>query len=525
MQCPSCGLYHPARYEQCVSCGSKLSLETPQPESQQEENTAAPGRMPRLRNTENAPGNKFKFKFSASIGILVTVGLFLATAGGTYFFFSRPPESDRLLNEGQKQLANGQFAFAQKTLEQAISRKRNDPKLLLTLARAYVGTDQLEKAWSCVSQAQQLGAGLMTDPQLSSDLANYYRQRNQYQRATELLRPLANENVANKKNELADLDALWGDEAFREGNIEQAMKCWEEVKTLQAGTRVAECDTRLSSIYQKMAGIYAAKNDSEASLNYLAKLNSLAPSQQSYEQSSDLYAQQGKLELAIDQLKRAIKSGSGSVELNNKLASLMAKRGKELLDAGDTDAGYGYLQQSKSLDARIKLPTVALRSVKIRQDSGSITASGEVWNPGPNAVNYLSLRADLFDTKGGKVLSSKEQRVVDEFVPPLTAQEAKAFTLTTNLPEIQEGVELKVYLDGSFYRSYPIQESGTKPTNTAKLDKNTTTASGPDSPRPNTTPEPNQPKPAPEPATTPIQAPTPSTGGLSPEERTMKDLE
>ncbi|MBY0357089.1 MAG: tetratricopeptide repeat protein [Candidatus Obscuribacterales bacterium] len=525
MQCPSCGLYHPSRYEQCVSCGSKLRAQ----EIVQEQETQS-GHIASLRQrNESSEKPKFNFnlqeffaklpKSSNKTGLIIMAAIFLATAGGTYFFLSRPAESDRLLEQGQKELANGQYAFAQKTLEKAVALKPTDPKLFLNLARSYIGTDQLEKAWSCISQAQQLGTGLMSDPELSTELANYYRQKNQYQRAAELLRPFS-----DKKVELADLDALWGDESFRQGDIEQAMKCWEEVRDLNCGSRMSECDTRLATIYQKMANIQMAKNNNEGALNYLAKLNNVAPNPQSYEKTSDLYAQLGKTDLAIDQLKRAIKSGSGSVELNNKLASLMLARGKELIDAGDTDTGYGYIQQAKSLDTKIKVSQATLRSVKVAPDGDMLVISGEIWNPGASSINYLVIKSEITDSKTNRVLATKEQRVIDEFEPPLGSNSAKPFSFTATIPDSDGEQQLKLSMNGIFYRAYSIQsvEPAVKPAPT--FDKKPS-ASGPDSPRGAEPPvAPQRPEPAAPPALRPEIPATPGDN-MTPEERTMKELE
>ncbi|MBX9688771.1 MAG: tetratricopeptide repeat protein [Candidatus Obscuribacterales bacterium] len=519
MQCPGCGLYHPARYDQCVSCGRKLN-ESAAPQDEEPavsnyQDEAEPEQEdddePRARRRKTQSSQK---GLSKGLGLTIAAGILLASAGGTYFFLSRPPESDRLLSEGQKQLANGQFAFAQKTLEQAMAIKPSDPKILLSLARAYVGTDQVEKAWTCISQAQQSGSGVMSDPQLSSDLAKYYVQRNQYARAAELLRPLAQQNVPHKKTELSDLDALWGDDCFNKGDTTQALKCWEEIKNLAEGSRFNEADTRLATIYQKMSNELLAKDDVDGALNCLNNLNTIAPSPQTFEKVADLYAKQAKLDLAIDQLRRAIKLGNGSKELNRKLAGLLSRRGKELLDSGDTETGYAYLQQAQGFDNGMKLPSVALRSINVAVDSlsGQLRASGEAWNPGPNQVSGLTVRAELFDTQSSQAIWSKEQKLVDEFVPPLQAKESKAFDLSGPMPN-QEGLEMRIYLDGSLYKSYPLKSQS--PANSA----------------PHLAPPINRgPEPSPQPVP-PIQAtPNPTPGaptqpGLTPEERTLRDLE
>ncbi|MBX9573364.1 MAG: tetratricopeptide repeat protein [Candidatus Obscuribacterales bacterium] len=550
MQCPGCGLYHPARYEQCVSCGRSFTgqddavatepkppgafknqrkVQTPVKQEELDESDEEED-AEEIEDDEDLPKRnrpKKKGGLPLGLGITIAAGILLASAGGTYFFLSRPPESDRLLSEGQKELANGQYAFAQKTLEQAMALKPNDPTILMTLARAYVGTDQVERAWSCISQATQSGKGIASDPQLASDLAKFYVQRNQYARAADLLRPLAEANVPHKKTELADLNALWGDACFNRGDTAQALKCWEEIKSLGEGSRFNECDTRLATIYQKMSNDMLAKDNIEGALTSLSNLNNIAPSPQSYEKTSDLYAKTGKLDLAIDQLRRAIKLGNGSHDLNRKLAGLLAKRGKELLDKGDAETGYAYLQQAQGLDSRVKVPTVALRGIHLDVDNaaGGIRCQGEAWNPGPASVAYLHVKTELYDTKTSQVLWSREQRVVDEFVPPLGANETRAFDISgPGAPREDGSVELRVYLDGSLYKSYPIGTASNSPDSAEpempRPAPDRTQQAPPPPPQ-----QPAQPPPVAPPSRPIEQTPLPNSGGLTPEERTMRDLE
>src|SRR5262249_11284883 len=160
------------------------------------------------------------------------------------------------------------------------------------------------------------------------ELANFYRQHQQWDRATDLLRPLAQAGIEGKDAELADLDGLWGDECLRNGDLNQAMKCWEEVRTIGKGTRVSEVDSRLATIYQKYANNLMSSNDDSKALDYLTKLSVLAPTADTYEKVADIYEKQGQLELAIDQLRKATKLDNRDPLLDRKLAMLMVKRGK-----------------------------------------------------------------------------------------------------------------------------------------------------------------------------------------------------
>lgn len=502
MKCPGCGLYHPPQYESCVSCGTKLSAQanenedaagpvviTARPAASDVEAQPSESRR-RSKHVQSAGSDDelepspeslrrskhvrsgFKSGTPTSLGILVAVTVLLVSAGATFFFITKPPDDQRLYDQGQKELQNGQYAFAVKTLNQALSLRTKDPKVYLSLARAYVGVDQVEKAWDCIKQAQQLGAGVASEPALASDLANYYRQRSKYDRAVELLRPLAQAGIPGKKAELADLDALWGDEALRSGKVEHALKCWEEVRGLREGSRYSEAEARLATIYQKLANAAANNKDDTKALAYLSKLNNIAQNARNYEMASDIYDRTGELELAIDQLRKAIHLSTKNSLLDKKLGSLLSRRGKELLDAGNTDAGYGYLQQAKDLNGDSKVPEVTLRNLFAGFDASHMPKiSGEVWNPTERAINSLNLKVELYDNISDKSLWTKEQKMVDEFVPPLGAKDTRAFEFVSTAPAKANGtVEFRVYIDGNLYKSYPIGKKG-KVLATAKGDK------------------------------------------------------
>ena len=605
MKCPGCGLYHPPQYENCVSCGVKLKSQEPtnqdvagpsvvtteRPATRDNESSSRRGRRGPNRNeqraeleqelafrdderapdpnrsreeVEEASENEFdmserppdsvrrskhlkggfKSGVPTSVGILVALTVVLISAGAVFFFVTKQPDDQRLVEQGQKELQNGQYAFAVTTLNHALSLRKKDGKVYLALARAYVGVDQVEKAWDCISQAQQLGLGVVAEPALASDLANYYRQRGKYERAIELLRPLAKAGITGKKAELADLDALWGDESLRSGKIEQALKCWEEVRDLREGSRYGEADARLATIYQKCANAAANDNDDAKALVYLSKLNNINQNARNYEMASDIYVRTGELELGIDQLRKAMKNGARNPVLEKKLSLLLNKRGKELLDQGNTDAGLGYLQQAKDMNGDSKVPEIALRNVDTSFEGGSHLPkiSGEVWNPSEKSINSLNLKVELYDNKNSRVVWFKDQKVVDEFVPPLGAKDAKPFEFLAGDPVRNDGsAEFRIYLDGTLYKSYPIG----KKDRTAKSDddsdsKPSLSALKPipsvDRPKPKPKPvlaQPEVPKAdtstttiAPSPNPVPTVDPTPPiTRGTSSEEKTMKDLE
>lgn len=552
MKCPSCGLYHPNQYDRCVSCGATFkegeehahddehsskssSVETmerpigePDELAYEEAKTHPPRRSKSL-------GVSMQSRLPTMLGALTAVTVLLVSAGATIFFLTKTPDEERLFVKGKKELANGQYAFAVATLEQAAALRNKDPRVFLALARAYVGVDQVEKAWDAISQAQQLGAGVVEEPQLASDLANYYRQRGKYEKALDLLRPLAKNNVPGKKAELADLDALYGDEALRTGNIDLALRCWEEVRDLREGSRFGEAEARLATIYQKMASNFAAKNDDQKALNYLNKLNAIAQNAKNYEMASDLYEKNEKLDLAIDQLRLAIKYSTHNPVYERKLAALLTRRGKELLDSGDTDAGYGYLQQAKNIDPTNALPSVTLRGVNVGLEGGLPKISGEIWNPSDDPVNSLNVKVELVDTVSKRVLWTRDQKVVDEFVQPLQGRDSKSIDFVAGSPVRMNGTnEFRVYLDGKMYKSYRLGEK----TKTGGLDSDSHSAttdsdnsgSALSRVRPHVEPREATPAPAPERTQLPDVSPVPPPEPLpktheSAEDKTMKDLD
>ncbi len=394
-----------------------------------------------------------------ALGVTVAVVILLLSAGVTIYFLTRPTDDQRLYNEGRQQLESGQYAFALKTLLKAQAATPNNPQVLLALARCYVGVDQIDKAWDCINQAQQLGSAVVSEPKLASDMANYYRQHQQYDRALELLRPLAQANIPGKKAELADLDALWGDEALSNNDLPLALKCWEEVRELKDGSRYSEVDARLTTIYQKMATQAIAARDEETALTYLNRLNAMAPNALCYKQASEIYEHKGQLDYAIDQLKHAMDLGANGDTIQSKYATLLDRRGKELIDLGDTSAGYGYLQQAESLDKSLTKAKVVLRNGKVVLDpqNGLASLSGEVWNPGGNTISYLTMRTELWDPLASRILWQHEQKIVDEFMPPLAENESRTINLSCGIPLKKDTVaQMRVYFDGELYKSYQV---------------------------------------------------------------------
>ncbi len=586
MRCPGCGLYHPSQYEDCVSCGMSMKTTSPSDVGFEEADMSERGQSASSRARAASPSkagvaagdrrrqsgehmrnghdyiddqddspagekvskgkrrsshlkHQSKAGIPTSTGLMTGLVILLVTAGATFFFLTRTPDDERVLQKGREELSRNQYAFAVETLERAAKLKPKDPRVFLLLARAYVGISDVDKAWQAISHAQQLGQGVVAEPDLASDLANYYMKRQQYAKAIELLRPLAQQNIGDKKAELADLDAAYGDTLLGKEDLEGALKCWEEVRDLKAGSRLDEAEARLATIYEKMANKFAAEHKDTEAIAYLSKLTSMAHNPKHYLAMADIYERGDKLDLAIEQLRKANEL-SKSAELQKRLSTLLAKRGKELLDSGQDDVGYAYLQQARSMDASNAVPDLALRKIDVGLDpfTHMPRIQGEVWNPGDTDVGKLSLRAELFDNKTQHSLWSKDTRVVDEFVKPLGGHDSKAFNFTANVPSRMDGtVEFRMYLNNSLYKAYTLE----------KRTKGSDTASGA-SDEPPLAPAIKR---APEPVSAPSDAatappvapgvpgsrvnPPPATAGsaqggaqpntTSPEEKTLKDLD
>jgi tetratricopeptide (TPR) repeat protein len=499
---------------------------------------------PAYRPARRSSHTKQRSRFAPLLTVLGIIFVIGVAGAGAFYLIMKAPDDKRLQDKGEHELANAQYAFAVQSLSKAVQLNPHDAKLYLELARAYVGIDQVDKAWDCVGKAEKLGSGVIGEPTLASDLANYYRRRGKFQKAVELLQPLAKAGVVGKKAELADLDAAWGDELLSEGKIEESLRCWEEVRDTREGSRFGEAEARLSTIYQRLANNLSSKKDDEAALAYLTKLNNIAQSPRNYEMASDIYEREGKLDLAIEQLRKASNLAGKNASITQKLGALLSRRGKELLDDGDTDAGYGYLQQAKDLNPQQNaLPKATLRSVAVSYDpQHQPRITGEMWNPTTSAISALALKVELWDNDNDKSLWQKEQRLVDQFTPPMNGHEGRSFDLTVPMSIKSDGsAELRTYIDGELYKAYPLgardknATTGGAQTASASKAKNTPspkvdtanggTNAGASAPTPGgTTPTSQAANQMPAPVVAPSPSPASSARGSS-EEKTMRDLE
>jgi tetratricopeptide (TPR) repeat protein len=534
MICPGCGLYHPQQFEHCVSCGQKLVASAPggnlmqsssRPHARSNEdavhahnndekkeqltassNSSAastpteavgswqyhkddsgnfgsagpPWRRPKAN--ANKPESKTALPGAAvALRIFAVLAVLTGSAAATVFFLTRTPSDQGLVEEAQKELANGQYAFAVKTLNKARAVKPNDSRLYLLLARAYVGIDQIDRAWDAIGQAQQLGAALVSEPELATQLANYYRQNGQFEKAIDLLRPLAKAEMPGKRAELADLDAMWGDDALRSGHPDLALRCWEEVRDLKEGSRYSEVDSRLATIYTKLSDIAIAKQDDDKALAFLAKLNLIAQNPKNYQLAASIYERTDKLDQAIDQIRQGLKVAPHEKDLEKKLVELLNRRGKELLDKGDGESGFAYLQQAKQIDSTSTVPLVALKNLAVRIDNSNHYPRlvGQIWNPGLTAVNALSIKVELWDETKSEILWSKENQMIDEFVAPLGPKESRSFEFVSDVPSnANDETAFHIYLDGNLYKSYPVGGKAA-PAQKQETDQDTTGSAAP----------------------------------------------
>jgi len=486
MKCPSCGLYHPAFYERCVACGVNLKTAWTEKKSDSEVNKpsnsfaeiaeANKQSLHRIRfglvkdeGPPISPANKGlpegkiakQKQIPTTIGIMTACIILLVCAGATVFLLSQGPSNKHLVELGKHQLSLGQYAFAVETLNKAVAMKQDDPQAYLALARAYIGVDQVDQSWDCIVHAQQLGVGVVADPDLASQLANYYRQKGKYEKALDLLRPLANASIPGKKAELADMDAFRGDECIEKGELEQAKRCWEEVRDIKEGSRYPEAQSRLSTIYTRLADLAYNNHEDDKALDYLNKLNEIGENTKNYFLAAEIYERDDKINEAIDQMYKCIKLAPDDHYAQSRLAELLSKRGKELISSGESQSGYSYLEQASSVDPAMKIPAVTLKNTvcKINSLNKRPTLSGEIWNSTNKNVEALSMRVELCDLRNEKILWSNNERMIDEFVPPLPGQDTKSFSFSASSSYSAKEAEVlgfKVYLDGNFYQTYPL---------------------------------------------------------------------
>jgi len=486
MKCPACGLYHPAFYERCVACGISFSESSDKdawPASQDAETDAGHrglnSSFTRMRFPEHLQADEKNYpaeirdnaakqslsgrleqirSLSTKRGTFIALLIVFVFAGATAFFLSRSPDDQRLLAQGKSQLSLGQYAFAVQTLSKVSALKPNDPKVFLALARAYIGVDQLDEAWDCITHAQQLGAGVVSDPALATELANYYKQHGQYEKAIDLLRPLANASVPGKRAELADLDALWGDDCLERGKVDAAKRAWEEVLQLNEGARALEAKARLATIYLKLVDIAYSSEDDAKALDYLNKVNALDENARNYLLAADICERDGKLKEAIDQVQRALKLKTDDQFVKTRLAQLYMLEGKELIQLGKENDGYAYLQQINGLDPGFVFPAAVLKNLVLGVADGKAKIAGDLWNDSNKTISTLTIKVQLYDNAKDLSVWQKEQQLIDEFVVPIAPQQSKSFAFLAPLPHQKlEALSFKVFLDGNYYGAYSLK--------------------------------------------------------------------
>ncbi len=379
------------------------------------------------------------------------------------------------LDNGLAQINRGEYARAVKSLTNSLKHNAQNPDIYLALAQAYVGTDEIDQAWDCIEQARSHGKSIANCPQLATQLANYYSKKNEFAKAIDILRPLVKETTPEKKSELADLDALWGDECLSNNKLEQALTCWEEVKQLSCGTRLPEADQKLATIYQRLANNFANNKQDKEALGYLAKLNSVSQNYKSHEMAADLYERDGQTSLAIAELKKAQELTDSSL-VKSKLVNLLVSYGKSLINNGDNENGLAYLQEAQKLDNNIEIPELVLKNVNINSRNNKISLTGTICNNGENPINNLSIKVELSSKNTNEPIYKNEKDLIDQFSQALKPQESRDFEFICqdSIPKYTKDLFFNVYINNTFYQTYALNQPLT-PSTEPKIETATST--------------------------------------------------
>ncbi len=92
--------------------------------------------------------------------------------------------------------------------------------------------------------------------------------------------------------------------------------------------------------------------------------------------------------------------------------------------------------------------------------------TGEIWNPTDKTINSVIVKSELWDKAQDKMLWNKESKIVDEFVPPFLPKQARSFEfLAPDTVKADGEYEFRVYLNGSFYKSYLLGKADKKRSN------------------------------------------------------------
>ena len=237
MRCRQCGVQNPRDAKECLSCDADLYTANDEqqplrrPQNQQRHHVAngvqepaddeddyddhgqrrsqfdedltfdnrygssAPKTVRRSKTQKNKSSDR-----PALLGMSLVAIVVLVLVGGVVFFATKAPEDQHLLDQGQKEISNGQYAFAVATLTKASNLKSDDPKIQLALARAYIGIDQIDKAWDCIKKAQKLGQGVAAQPALATELANFYRRQGKYEKSNRYFAPASQSGSSWQKS-------------------------------------------------------------------------------------------------------------------------------------------------------------------------------------------------------------------------------------------------------------------------------------------------------------------------------------
>ena len=225
-----------------------------------------------------------------------------------------------------------------------------------------------------------------------------------------------------------------------------------------------EAPARLASIYDRYSDKLIAQGDDKGALVVLNKLNSIAQNPAYRVKTAEVYERLGQLDLACDQLRNAISLGGQSPDLKSRLAIMLSKYGEQLLDSGNTQEGYGYLQQANDMDASIGLPSVVLKdvSVDVNPSDHHPQMTAEAWNAGTLPADQVKIQAHLVIPATSRQLWQDTQMLIGQYDPPLAPQSSKPvrFDATTAKVRSDGSTAFNIYINNKFYKSYPLGKKG-----------------------------------------------------------------
>lgn len=165
---------------------------------------------------------------------------------------SSGPTDQRLLQEGERQLRNKQFAFAVETLERAAKANPHSARVAESLTEAYLEIDQTDKASRYIKRCEKNQVKLGNA--IKVKMARRYRNQKHFEKSLAILEPLAKAD-RHLEPVVADTYAAWADELEHDGKLKQSAELWRSVRQLHCGFRYPEANIRIAVLTQKMESL------------------------------------------------------------------------------------------------------------------------------------------------------------------------------------------------------------------------------------------------------------------------------